>query len=537
MSAVQDFAIAATRRYLQSVVFVDDEIYVPVPGKVADVGDIPAGMSVFKRKGESGTPPADAQADESDVVPLPYHPKELVESFARERMVCALYEPAPKFSCDVESELFRLCERADVTILDWDLYNEDGRNILPLIVNLVSQSLTSVPHHVRLIAIYTTKQDLIKVASQIYDHLNRERLGVVPVGDMALASGSSRIIVLGKPTTGRPEDQRKAAEVAEKDLAERIINEFAKLHEGILPSMALHGMAAVRMNSKKILDKFHAEMDGAFLVHRALLLPSDDAFEQLPELLAEEALAVMVDQQVPSGMTELMCSEMIDAAGLKLNWAAKDGRPKVRPGELAVSVLKNGQGSVKKDIDLSKRKGWIDELHGAIGCVASAERRLAALYNTRTQYGDRKDLTFGTVIRWQNGADYLYAVCLMPLCDSLRLSEREYRFPFWMLRSDNSGNNARGIVIELPEGGFVDLFVMGKPREQLWMETFKAGPTGTVMAVPKGGKSVIEGQSVEVQWLAQLKPSHAQRIAQDIGNSFSRVGLIEAEWLRVKSER
>lgn len=535
MSAVQDFALAAAHQYLQSVVFVDDQIYLPVQGKVEERIDIPMGMSVFKRGSKAKGQP-EAQVIEVEVESPPYHPKQLVESFAKKRMVCALYEPPPNFSCDENSELFCLCERADVVILDWDLYGEDGRNVLPLISNLVSQSMTAVPHHVRLIAIYTTKQDLVKVTSQIFDDLNKKNLEAIPLDDLILTVGSTRIVVLGKPTTGRLEEQRQKGEVGEQNLADRIILEFARMHEGILPSMALHGMAAIRMNSKKILDKFHSRLDKAFLVHRSLLLPADDAFDQLPELIAEEVLAVMVDQRVPSATTALMCEEIIDTAGIKLAWATKAGRPAAQPGELAVRVLKSGKAAIIKDFDFSKQKKWVDELHRAMGVVESAERRLAALYNTRTQYGDRKYLTFGTIVRWSDGESDRYAVCLMPLCDSIRLGNQDYRFPFWILRNDNSGNNARGVVIELPEGGVVDLFLMGKPREQLWLETFQAS-NGTVSAVLENGKNLIKGRSFAVEWLAQLKPSHAQRIAQDIGNSFSRVGLLEAEWLRLKSER
>jgi hypothetical protein len=69
------------------------------------------------------------------------------------------------------------------------------------------------------------------------------------------------------------------------------------------------------------------------------------------------------------------------------------------------------------------------------------------------------------------------------------------------------------------------------------MEYFQAGAEGTVTAVSKNKKNILAGISVELEWIAQLKPAHAQRIAQDIGNSFSRIGLIEAEWLRIKSER
>jgi hypothetical protein len=41
----------------------------------------------------------------------------------------------------------------------------------------------------------------------------------------------------------------------------------------------------------------------------------------------------------------------------------------------------------------------------------------------------------------------------------------------------------------------------------------------------------------EIEWVGQLKPLHAQRIAHDIALGLSRVGLLEAEWLRLLCDR
>ncbi|MER9467784.1 response regulator receiver domain [Mesorhizobium sp. M0482] len=549
MTAIREFALEATRKYLQSVVFVDDMIYQAETSKPMAVVEGPQMASVFKKPAPSAAPstaavvaaPAAAATSGTEGEPEapPYHPKQLVESFAKERMVCALYEPAKGFASGPDSELFRLCERADVVILDWDLYNEDGKNILPLIAGLVSDSQTTVPHHVRLCAIYTTKPDLVRVTSQIYDHLKKEKLQV-EAHELMLTAGASRIVVLGKPTTGRPEHQKTKAEVSETDLADRIIREFAGMHEGILPSAALYGMGAVRTSSKKILDKFSADMDGAFLVHRALLLPADDAYEQLPELLAEEALALMMDNRFPADLAARLSDEAIESRNIKLQLPLKDKRPKLADGTIAVNILKGGLRSVEKDFDTDKQKGLTSLLHEAMGANANATNmRLAALFSTRTSYSGRKDLTFGTVVR-DLGEKSDFLLCLMPLCDSIRLSSKagkSYSFPFWKLRADNCGAPSRGIVVKTPDGVHRELFVLGRPRDQLQMITFSATVSGTVVAVQKDGKHVLTTASSDLEWICQLKPNHAQRIAQDVGGSFARIGLVEAEWLRLKSER
>jgi Response receiver domain len=549
VTSVQEFALTAARKYLQSVVFVDDEIYQQVPDTAVkpDVGSGVTAMRIYAKPIEpkvqkvveapaAGKPdgPA-AQATDGGAL---YHPKHLVESFARERMVCALYEPKKDFQTDPESELFKLCERADVVILDWEFHREPGKKVMELVTNLVTAAQTTVPHHVRLCAIYTSTPNLKQVASQLFDHLKGQQLEIETDGDYNISAGSSRIIVLGKPSTGRPKDQDAASGVAEAHLAERIIKEFAAMHEGILPSMALHGLASVRTNTKKILDKFRKEMDGAFLAHRGLILPGDDAFEQVPELLAEEAFAVMVDNRIKSDQAKKLAEKAIDALEVKTVWPTK-GNAAAKPGELAVKLLKEGPAKVCKKVDLDAKA--LGALHNDLDKgKAFAKERLAALYASRTQYGDERTLEFGTIVRYAPAAGPPeYAICLMPLCDCVRLKQADwYQFPFWKLRVDNKGSSAKGLVVELPEKvGFVELFSMGKPRDQLWLEEFQAVAAKMVMAEKDGDRFVFKGRSKQVEWIAQLKPSHAQRIAQDIGTSFSRVGVLEAEWLRLKADR
>ncbi|WP_029603203.1 response regulator receiver domain [Kozakia baliensis] len=559
MTTLQEFARSAARKYLQSIVFVDDEIYTRVPAQGVRVEAIPASsaMNIFRKPIEPTVEiihevsEVDLSTKEEEIAAQTetgamYHPKHLVESFARERMVCALYEPNENFSTDPDSELFKLCERADVVILDWEFHKMPGEKVKQLIAGLVAEAQTTLPHHVRLCAIYTSTPNLKQVAQQVFDHLAACQLVVRADGDYDLLAGSSRIIVLGKPTTGRPGEQKAVAEVAEDDLAQRIIAEFAKMHMGILPSMALHGLASVRTNTKKILDKFRADMDGAFLINRALVWPDDDAFEQIPELLAEETLAVMIDTRLSDADATKMAEHEIERARLKTEWQGQGVKEKVPPGELATKFLKEGLSAVNGLIKIDNKK--IRQLHTEWSADSDeANQRLAALYVTRTQYGDKRYLEFGTVIRYTNvnkkadGDDKVeesYAVCLMPLCDCVRLTKGEtYRFPFWRLKTASGKGNSKGLVIERPgEDAFVELFSYGKPRDQLWMDEFSAGADNMVAAEKNGDKFLLQGRECTYEWIAQLKPSHAQRIAHDLGTSLARVGVIEAEWVRRKAE-
>lgn len=584
-----DFSRESAKRYLQNIVFIDDEIYTKLTGQpVISTLELPAFQSPF---GAQSAAPEDAKviiaaktstekADVADVATpeavrsdkqqelptevkpvnnakevekteekIPYHPRHLVESFAKEGMICALYEPKENFVADKDSELYKLCERADVVVLDWDLYGMDGKNILPLISNLVDESQNSIPHHSRLCVIYTTKPDLARVGGAIYDHLNTAKLQVQDVIKPAtLVAGATRIVVLGKPNVPGRSPEIKALEVAEEDLAIRIIQEFAIMHEGILPSYALRGMAAVRRNSKKILDKFQKDLDSVFLVHRALVLKHEDAFDQLPELLAEEVLAVIHDDQIAQADAITLANNFASTLPLeRVSMSTIEGRPQQAAGVLARRFVGGGEPAVAEDYKLKSAGKLVKQLHDELGCPTSqADKQLAALFNLRTRYFKSKPPTlgFGTVVRYEvdkeggetGQKEYKYALCLMPLCDSMRLSQAApTSFPFWTLQPVD-GKTGRGIVVHTKDSGYVELLATGKPRDKLWIDAFQADASGTVIGEQSTGAYWFNGGK-KLEWVAQLKPAHAQRVAHDIGQEFSRVGVVEAEWLRLATTK
>lgn len=549
MTILEEFSQKAAAQYLQSIVFVDDEIYDNPSGHPVAVSNV---FTAFKTP-FANTAPILKNEDvvENQMEKPPFHPKQLVSSFAKKGMVCALYEPSEGFDTATGSEIFNLCERADAVIFDWDLFGEDGNNILPLIKNLVDDSQNSVPHHVRLCVIYTNKPDLERVANAVYEHLHNAGLKVELVQNpLSLFAGATRIIVLGKPNVTGRTPANKALEVLEENLATRVIDEFARMNDGILPAYALHGMSSIRRNSKKILDKFHGDMDGAFLLHRALLIKNEDAFDQLPELLAEEVLSVILDEQIPSGDMDQISKEI--AGGLKLDvqhlhWQPLPGRPKREAGELVRMFLGGGESAIQLDFKFGEKKGVpVEKLHFAMGCEQSkTEKKLAALFNVRTRYFKSKPPTlgFGAIVRCPpaegKATEYTYALCLMPICDGIRLNHNDGNltsFPFWTLKAVKNKANGRGIVVLTKEDTYLDLVASGKPRDMLWLDKFKADESGMVAASKVDSSFWFHGENTCLEWVAQLKPAHAQRIAHDIGQSFSRVGVVEAEWLRLLTD-
>ncbi len=570
---LDQFTRQSASEYLHSIVFVDDEIYSRATGQPETVTLAPRFRSPFAAGNDAPARPlqeaiaaapvqeaiAAAPVQEAVVtvpvqevatsrlvqevaaVAAPYHPKQILESFAREGMVCALYEPAENFETGTNSQLFKLCARADVVIFDWDLYKRDGTNLLPLITNLVRESETSVPHHVRLFVIYTTKPNLGLVSNTIFEHLSKEGLTVSPDSPYELLAGATRVITLGKPGGINRTPDDTAREVSEADLANRTIEEFSKMHSGILPSYALHGLASVRRNAKRILDKFHGDMDGAFLLHRASLLDDEDAFDQLPDLLAEEALAVLMDEQVSDETTVAIAEAKARSMVLsRLDWPQINGMKQADREAVARRYLSVGPSALEGYPKVKKSKGLFNSFHAAMGCDDShADQRLAALFNLRSRYlgSNPPNLEFGAIVRVISDQvqNTEYSICLMPICDGVRLNDQnEYAFPFWKLMpTGRDGINGRGIVIQARDGQYLSLLSHGRPRDMLWLDQFQAAGSGHVSGQEENGTFYFQGRQHRLEWVAQLKPTHAQRVAHDIGQAFSRVGVVEAEWLRL----
>jgi len=391
----------------------------------------------------------------------------------------------------------------------------------------------------------------------LFNKLEDHDCPVSPAGEgkLKLRSGSTQISIFGKPhTAGRPPGD-KPYEIEEKDLADRVISEFACLHHGLLPAITLHGLAAIRKNTKRLLERFKASLDGAFLLHRSLVFKDHNAFDELQHLLSDEILAVLEDSKIDEDTLNALTIAAISQVPLmttsQREWANVPNqidafRKFLREGEDSLrEELKGGHQSKELgDKGLRGIKGKIlNEFSEIVNHKSGAHtEELAALFCNRTQYGNKnRKLSFGTVVRHkvQEGDDWEYSVCLMPLCDSQRLPPSS-KFPFWQLKNDvleaKSGKR-NGIVVIDPDGNPHCLAAGGKIRQMLWLKEFEQNPSDVVIAKSNGGKFQFETSSMIIEWVAELKPLHAQRIAAHMGSEISRVGLVESEWLRLFCDR
>ena len=567
ISAYDKFIIESTEQYLQTVVLVDDRIYESKSGNVA----LPLTKPPSERRKaalKSATSSANNRGKEIEKKEVPEKPDEVSfhdvqNSYAKKCIICSLYQPTKKSSFGKTSDVYKLCSMADAVIIDWDLHGDSGTKATALVGVLVEQSMLYIPHQLRLILIYTMDDNLGAVANDIYESLAGllgEQFIEIKNGSegLVLMTNNSRVVVLGK----RPNpsfSQYSEFIVREKDLAQRTINEFSQLASGLLQGIILRGIANLRKNNRRILTRFHHDLDVAFLTHRALLLP-EEAFGQIIPLLTDELRAVLEDTvgETPLGQAQTVKEILVDwcdkhwnksdnaklsiddnAAAIKL---AKDvfcNGPAI-DGEYSKSIQSQFQGLVKTGKETSKwkedkgRKKIAEYLLGDCE-VDHCHEKLGSLMSQRVRYDNsRRALHLGVIVR-ELADKKRYLLCLQPVCDSVRMGGKNQAFLFCVFDEPATGGPFTHCVLGV-SGNVIQLRY--KPKvSNIFVSNFKGNNDAVYANKDKENRFLFKDEGKkDYEWIAELKTEHAQRAAEQFGRELSRVGLTESEWLRIKAK-
>jgi hypothetical protein len=559
VKTVKDFSTYAAAQFLRTAVFIDDKIY---NRKTKAVEPVKNPKTSRKRATGSANNELLLDSPEEADEDHDFSPQQLVNSFAKKQIVCSLYQPGKSASFSNGSDVYQLCLAADIVILDWDLGGTPGEKALELISCLIYQSVETIPEQLRLILVYTSESDLGSIASDVFDKLTKiSKEAIEPQKEdegLSMHSLNSRVVVLGKP--GHRIEKYKSHEVSENELAHKSIEEFSKLASGLLQGTVLLGLAKIRENSRKVLFKFDKSLAPAFLVHRAMSLPDEEACEHVHPLLVAEIQSILQD---------CLSGQIISNSVIK-NWVSELWKPT----DMARQLFVNDQNSkefieyfclngekikekyqsntfassfVKKIVDKRGWKGTSSDDRESLRKLAdlveinpasNSSHKLAMLMSHRTFYRhDEKSLTLGTIIRKGTVDKSEYLLCLLPSCDTVRLSEKR-RFVFCTLNVMNQGNSVKEKTSHIIEDDkiFKELLYSPNSYNCVTLE-FEPNPeTKKVMAEHDENNNlsfICKTDEQRYKWIAQLKPEHAQRAAEQFSSDLSRIGLTESEWLRL----
>ena len=573
ISAYDKFIVDSAEQYLRTVVLIDDRIYEKERGSVAShLAKSPAGRRKSALK--SVTPSSDKSSKKIEKTEVPEEPDEVSfhdvqNSFAKKRIICSLYQPKKRASFGEQSEVYKLCSTADVVIVDWDLHGDSGDKATTLVGNLVAQSQAEMPYQLRLVLIYTLDPNLQSVANTIFKHLLKLLSEDVTInsqyGGLVLTTENARVVVLGK-RENTTLTQFSDYWVPETDLATRTIREFSRLASGLLQGIILRGIAKIRENNRRILTRFHKDSDIAFLTHRALSLPNE-AFGQIIPLLSDELHAVLEDTLGESPLGKATTVKEILDGWCDKHWTMKkNAELNIGDGanglEFVKDVFCNGP-AIKKDYSkvqksqipyLIKNNKWYENKSIKLAEYLSGDckidhchEKLGSLMSQRVKYDNAgRSLHLGVIVR-ELADKKRYLLCLQPVCDSVRIEGETRAFVFCVLQEPKEGK-----VLKKPKEGkhFTHCVMDGggnmikleyKPKvSSIFVSNFKSADDAVYADKDKTDdidKLVFKDEDAKkYEWIAELKAEHAQRAAEQFGREFSRVGLTESEWLRIKAK-
>ena len=179
-------------------------------------------------------------------------------------------------------------------------------------------------------------------------------------------------------------------------------------------------------------------------------------------------------------------------------------------------------------------KSAFDELSaGFSGNDAVAlDERLAWIMSSRTVYNAPPPILWlGSIVTESSDGDERHLICMRPRCDCVRLKE-ETSFFFLLLVEPRKVPEQ--IVVRL-DATFKRLGIQLDPVGWVRRQFRPLTDNGLVTAAKResdGRFEFTDACGKRYTWRGELKAEYAQRIAQTLATTLSRVAVAESEWLR-----
>jgi len=157
------------------------------------------------------------------------------------------------------------------------------------------------------------------------------------------------------------------------------------------------------------------------------------------------------------------------------------------------------------------------------------DRKLAYLMMVRSRYNDPPPrLSLGTIVAEDVHGNTRYRCCILPRCDSAHLKHKRM-FQFLKMTKRNAQDSFGYVIFDKDEFQLLNMSL--RPYESEMIE-FEPSQNEMVVAIKHEGEWLFQSGERKLRWVADLKPDHAQRVANDYAAQISRVGLTESEWQR-----
>ncbi len=570
--------------FLQTVVVVDDNAFLS-PRESSRPELIPRGIAepLFANSFDSEEDVASTPV--ISTIPHPLNAKALNDSFAEKGLVCAILRPDPdevdiSSDSDIQNEnliygkTFQAAKRADLVILDWNIYGHYGEVTKQIISEIVQNDI--LEERLRLIAIYTGEPDLSNYIEQVAESLNENCkincLVTYNQKKMMVTCGPAKIVILGKrdALVGAVPQEYENQFINVEDLPDSLISSFTEENMGLISNVCLTSISSIRKKTHKLLGKFNPELDAAYLTHRLLLKHPKESEEHLVPLITEEILAILQDNEVgkSANIQEITKWLIYKSKLIDFKERADLGLNSEKCAETLAFILEKGLDSKHLNTRLQKVQKYFaplqDDKHkyyfqklNKITDIFSTDGKsgtkidckFSQLTKLRSRYSSPLPrITLGTIVKSVNDITTYY-LCIQPRCDSVRVSSSGKSFLF--LKMTQTKSDARfDLILEddnkvvylnynIRSDAIVTFTLKPKKGEDEIIANEDSGQlvfTGiTKIPKPFGQRKSPKPHEERLIWVTDLKPDQAQLVSNQVSAQLSRVGLNDYEWLRRQS--
>ena len=508
------------QRFLRTAVVVDDEAFPAPNGDDGPKPDLVAPDRNTRASGPEKHNPVGHSAN------LDLNAGLLIDSFSKLGIICGVVGP--------NDSAMQTMRQADIVILDWRLQEDDPDCALNLLRDLLTGE--SDRNSLRLVAIYTGEPILEDIGAKIYAELERQSLEPDEnETKMEIRYRHGRVVLYAKSSLNLT-STLKDRYFAEENLPKRLVEDFAHMTEGLLPGIALTSLTAVREGSHKVLDRFSAELDPAYLAHMACLSCPEEAERQIVSHIAEE-LRGLADEAVtaesPAGKQAAerwIQRDGRDCFKFKLNSAKAINLDSAK----TIQLVTKGLEASAEFSNSSKKKAFEFLSAGfAQPGIVSVDERLAWIMNFRTLYNaPAPKLWLGSIVTTQQDGKPRHLICITPRCDSVRLNEETSFIFLPLVRPEKKWGTQ--LVIKLGSE-FCRMSVLFESASLELLNFIPSEDRHEVIGIKRESDDkfeFVDTDGVRYEWRGELKSEYAQRIAQNFAAMLSRQAIDESEWLR-----
>ncbi len=493
-----------------------------------------------------------------DILHNAFNAAAVSRAFAESGKACGFY--APLHVADVE-KCKSLVVKTDVVVLDWDLYirkdsltkeeedqDEDndtrGYYTIQLINCIVDDA---AEEKLRVIFIYTGEPDIEKITNDVYNGLREPLKSSFNLNTpFEIHSSNIHIIVRLKPESNTNHTGFSGYVVKYEELPSFVVNSFSCYVKGLMPCFAMKSMTAIREVSAKVLKTFNAGLDPEYLGHQMALDNSDTAKSFIADVFCGGLVDLILDDAddfidslvVPWLNNTFEKERDTDLCGTRLcvskNTLASFFKSRYNTTDLKERI-RIGFGLLPK-ANKNKLKSNLSSLFYPDGVRKDEFRhQFAALSHNKNIFSSNKanhPLTLGTIVKEQG--EEVYYLCIQQRCDAARVKKEGMNFVFLPLLT----NKAQSVQV-FDAISFAPGKVLFVPKASNSVNVFKFCPEtegGMIHSCIVDGVEVftsVDGK--RFAWEGELNEMFAQRIVAAFVGYFSRVGIDEAEWLRIEA--